>query len=152
MALRDIRTKGDPVLAKICRKVEKFDDRLKVLVEDMIETMYDADGVGLAAPQIGILRSVAVVDIYDDNGPWVLINPVIVEADGEQFGQEGCLSIPGYVGNVMRPNHIIVEAQDVEGKKIRIEAEEFFARAICHELDHLKGVLFDEKAVDLEEV
>lgn len=152
MAIREIRTKGDPILGKVCRKVEKFDDRLKVLVEDMIETMYAADGVGLAAPQIGVLRSVAVVDIYDDNGPWVLINPVIIEADGEQFGQEGCLSIPGMVGNVMRPNHVVIESQDLAGKKVTIEADEFFARAICHELDHLKGVLFDEKAVDLEEV
>lgn len=151
MAIREIRTKGDPVLGKVCRKVEKFDERLKILVEDMIDTMYEADGVGLAAPQIGILRQVVVIDAYDDQGARIFINPTIVEQDGEQFGQEGCLSIPGVVGNVMRPNHVVVEAQDVEGKAFKLEAEEFLARVLCHEIDHINGLLFDDKAVDLEE-
>jgi len=151
MAIREIRKRGDSVLTKVARPVEKFDARLKMLVEDMIDTMYDADGVGLAAPQVGILKRVIVVDVYDDAGARVLINPEIIEQDGEQFGEEGCLSVPGVAGNVTRPNHVVVKAQDENGEEVIVEGTELLARALCHEIDHLNGVLFTQKATDIEE-
>ena len=140
MALRKIVKIGDN---KICKPVEKFDRRLKILLEDMADTMYDANGVGLAAPQVGILRRAVVIDVGD--GLVELVNPVIVESDGQQSGPEGCLSIPGRSGVVTRPNHVKVQAQDADGTAIELEAEEFFARAVCHELDHLDGVLYVDK-------
>ena len=143
MALRTIRTEGDSVLEKVCRPVEKIDKRTKDLVGDMLETMYAAPGVGLAAPQVGILRRAVVIDVGD--GLVELVNPVIVESDGQQSGPEGCLSIPGRSGVVTRPNHVKVQAQDADGNAIELEAEEFFARAVCHELDHLDGVLYVDK-------
>ena len=143
MALRKIVKIGDNKLRKICKPVEKFDRRLKILLEDMADTMYDANGVGLAAPQVGILRRAVVIDVGD--GLVELVNPVIVESDGQQSGPEGCLSIPGRSGVVPRPNHVKVQAQDADGNAIELEAEEFFARAVCHELDHLDGVLYVDK-------
>ena len=140
MALRTIRVEGDPVLAKKCRKVEAMTPRLRQLVEDMLDTMYDANGVGLAAPQVGILRQVVVIDVGE--GPIVLVNPVMTFQEGEQTGDEGCLSVPGMAGQVTRPNHVIVEALDEDMKPVRVEGEELLARALCHELDHLNGVMY----------
>ena len=143
MGMRKILTDKEPALHKVCKPVEKFDRRLKILLEDMADTMYDANGVGLAAPQVGILRRAVVIDVGD--GLVELVNPVIVESDGQQSGPEGCLSIPGRSGVVTRPNHVKVQAQDADGNAIELEAEEFFARAVCHELDHLDGVLYVDK-------
>ncbi|MBR2766047.1 MAG: peptide deformylase [Blautia sp.] len=140
MALRTIRLEGDPVLEKKCRKVETMTPRLRQLVEDMLETMYDANGVGLAAPQVGILRQIVVIDVGE--GPIVLVNPVMTMQEGEQTGDEGCLSVPGLAGQVTRPNHVIVEAFDENMKPVRVEGEELLARALCHELDHLNGVMY----------
>ena len=140
MALRQIRTLGDPVLEKNCREVKEMTPRLKELVEDMLETMYDAEGVGLAAPQVGILRRIVVIDVGE--GPYVMVNPVILEQDGEQTGSEGCLSVPGKAGNVTRPNHVKVRACDVNMQEYELEGTELLARAICHELDHLDGVMY----------
>lgn len=150
MALRTIRFKEDPILRKEARRVDGFNDRIKELVEDMIETMYDAEGVGLAAPQVGVLRRVIVVDIGD--GPIVLINPVIISQDGQQIGPEGCLSVPGVNEKVMRPLNVIVKYQDIEGKERSIKGNEFLARALCHEIDHLNGILFIDKIVKREKV
>ena len=143
MALRQIRVYGDDILTKKCREVKEMTPRLKELVEDMLETMYDAEGVGLAAPQVGVLRRIVVIDIGD--GPIVLVNPVLVEQDGEQEDMEGCLSVPGKVGKVLRPNHVAVEGFDADMNPVRIEGEELLARALCHELDHLEGVMYTEK-------
>ncbi len=145
MALRKIREIGDDVLTKVCKDVKEVTPRIKTLIEDMFETMYDADGVGLAAPQVGILKRLVVIDV-DDN-PIVLINPKIVATDGEQTGQEGCLSVPGKCGDVTRPNYVKVLAFNEEMEQIEIEGTELLARAICHELDHLEGHLFTEKVV-----
>ena len=144
MALRTIRTEGDPVLNKICRPVEKMDRRTKDLVSDMLETMYEANGVGLAAPQVGILKRIVVIDTTGED-PHILINPRIVEASGEQTGQEGCLSLPGKSGIVTRPNYVKAVALDVNMKPIELEGTELLARAICHELDHLDGHMYVEK-------
>ena len=142
MALRTIRTEGDSVLEKICRPVEKIDKRTKDLVGDMLETMYDACGVGLAAPQVGILKRIVVIDIGD--GPIILINPVILEKSGEQTGDEGCLSLPGKAGTVTRPNYVKAHAFDENMEEYEIEGTELMARAICHELDHLDGHMYTE--------
>ena len=143
MALRKIICIEDELLRKKSRPVEKFDEKLHKLLDDMAETMYNANGVGLAAPQVGILRRAVVIDVGD--GLVELVNPVIVESDGQQSGPEGCLSIPGRSGVVTRPNHVKVQAQNADGNAIELEAEEFFARAVCHELDHLDGVLYVDK-------
>ena len=140
MALRTIRTEGDPILRKICRPVTQVDDRTKELIGDMLDTMYDADGVGLAAPQVGILKRIVVIDIGE--GPIVLINPEILETSGEQTGDEGCLSVPGMAGQVTRPNYVKVKAYDENMNEYEIEGEELMARAICHELAHLDGDLY----------
>jgi peptide deformylase len=147
MALRVIRTDDDPVLRKQSRVVEKFDDKLKVLVDDMIDTMYHADGVGLAAPQIGILKRVVVIDVYDDMGVRILINPEIIDSKGEQFEVEGCLSLPGVSGRVKRPEWVKVKYQDLQGNWKETEGDELLGRAFCHEIDHLNGVLFTDMAV-----
>lgn len=143
MALRNIVNKSEDVLHKNCRPVEKFDEKLGILLDDMAETMYKAKGVGLAAPQVGILRRAVVIDVGD--GLVELINPVIVKKSGKQRGIEGCLSCPDQWGYVVRPMNVTVKAQDRTGKEIEINAKEFFARAVCHELDHLDGHLFIEK-------
>lgn len=150
MALRKIRTEGDDILRKKSREVKEVTKRVKELVEDMIETMYDNNGVGLAAPQVGMLKRIFVVDIGE--GPLTFINPVIKEESGEQFGVEGCLSVPGKQGDVLRPYRITIEAMNVEGATFELEAEEFLARALCHEYDHLEGVLYIDKAENLEEL
>jgi peptide deformylase len=152
MALREIRLDSDPILRKRSREVKEITDRIKVLVEDMIETMYHADGVGLAAPQIGILKRVIVVDLYDDTGVKVLINPEIVEERGNYLDTEGCLSIPGETGYVERPEYLKVKGLDVDGNEIIIEGEGLLSRALCHEIDHLNGVLFTDKLVEVEEI
>ncbi|MDB2092161.1 peptide deformylase [Clostridium paraputrificum] len=142
MAIRNIRTKGDEVLRKKCRNVDAINERTLTLIEDMIDTMYDADGVGLAAPQVGILKRIFVIDVYDDYGPRVFINPEILEVGGSQIGEEGCLSVPGVSEDVERPNYVKVKALNEKGEEFILEAEELLARAICHENDHLNGVLF----------
>lgn len=148
MALRTIITEGDPVLAKICRPVEKFDDRLHTLLDDMKETLAVSNGVGLAAPQIGILRRVALVMDADEN-VIELINPTIIKEEGEQTGLEGCLSVPGKYGVVTRPMYVTVRAQDRNGNTFEVSGEELTARCFCHELEHLDGHLFVERAEEL---
>lgn len=140
MALRNIVKEGDDILNKKCRPVQKFDKKLAILLEDMAETMRNANGVGLAAPQVGILRRVVVIDIGE--GLIELVNPKIIAFSGEQEGSEGCLSFPGQWGIVKRPNYVKVKAQDRNGEKFTIEGKELLARAFCHELDHLDGVVF----------
>ena len=145
MALRKIVTVGDPVLNKVCRPVTKFDDRLAMLIDDMIETMHEANGVGLAGPQVGVLRRVVVVDTGDED--LELVNPEIVETGKEmQTSLEGCLSVPGKYGIVTRPNYVVVRAQDRNGDWYEYEGEELIARAFCHELAHLDGQLYTEVA------
>ncbi len=141
--IREIVKEGDDVLRKVCRPVEKFDEKLHLLLDDMYETMLSADGVGLAAPQIGILRRIAVVDIGE--GKIELINPEIIKTSGEQTGDEGCLSSPGVFGKVTRPMNVTVKAQDRFGKEFEVSGKELLARAFCHEIDHLDGVLFVDK-------
>jgi len=150
MALRTIRTYKEEVLRKKSRKVDVVNNRIKILIKDMLDTMYDADGVGLAAPQIGILKRVIVVDIEDGNGPLALINPEILESEGTTIDEEGCLSIPGEIGNVERPQKIRVKALNPEGEEVEIKAEDLLARALCHEIDHLNGILFTDKVIESE--
>lgn len=141
--IRKIVKLGDEVLRKQSKPMQKFDLRLWLLLRDMAETMYKAEGVGLAAPQVGILRRVVVIDIGE--GLVELINPEIIAMEGEQVGQEGCLSVPGRRGVVIRPNKVTVRAQDRNGKHFELTGEGFMARAICHELDHLDGVIYVDK-------
>ena len=140
MALRTVREIGDPVLEKKCREVTELTPRLKDLIDDMFETMYESRGVGLAAPQVGILRRIVVIDIGDD--PIVMINPRIVSTEGEQTDDEGCLSVPGKAGKVTRPMKVTAEALDRDMKPFTLEAEGLLARAVCHETDHLDGILY----------
>ena len=147
MAIRNIREDGDDVLRKVCKPVTKMTERLSQLIDDMFDTMYEANGVGLAAPQVGVLRRIVVIDVMDDN-PLVLVNPEIVEQDGEQIGPEGCLSLPGLQGDVARPEHVICKALDRDMNEITVEGEGLLARAICHELDHLDGILYKDLAID----
>ncbi len=142
MAIRNIRKQGDPILNRPCREVKEMTPRLKELAQDMIETMYEANGVGLAAPQVGILRRIAVIDVGD--GPFVFVNPKIVWSEGEQAGDEGCLSVPGLCGLVRRPMRVRTEAYDIDMQPFTIEGEGLFARAMCHEFDHLDGHLYVE--------
>lgn len=148
MALRTIITEGDPVLNKVCRPVEKFDDRLHVLIDDMRETLAVSNGVGLAAPQVGILRRVVLVMDAEEN-VIELVNPSIISREGEQDGLEGCLSVPGKYGFVTRPMKVTVRAQDRDGAFFEVSGEELTARCFCHELDHLDGHLFVERADEL---
>lgn len=149
MGLRKIREEGDEVLRKKCKEVTEINDRIRELLDDLTETMRDAEGVGLAAPQVGILRRVEVVEV--DGQLYELINPVIVEKDGDQFEYEACLSCPGKQGRVHRPAHVKIEALDRNGNKVSYEGEDLLARAFCHETDHLDGVLFVDKAEEVEE-
>ena len=144
MALRNIREFGDPVLNKVCLPVKEMTDRNKELINDMFETMYDANGVGLAAPQVGVLKRIFVIDTTGED-PLVFINPEITEASGSQTGYEGCLSLPGKTGTVTRPEKVKAKAFDIDMKPFEIEAEGLLARAICHEYDHLEGHLYTEK-------
>ncbi len=146
MALRDIVKEGDKILTKTCRPVVKFDAKLAVLLDDMAETLKIADGVGLAAPQVGILRRVCIVDIGDDEGLIELVNPQIIDESGKQSGAEGCLSFPNQYGVVERPMFVTVKAQDRNGNEFTIKGEGLKARAFCHEIDHLNGVVFKERA------
>lgn len=146
MALRTIRVLGDEILTKACREVKEVTPRIQTLIEDMLETMYNADGVGLAAPQVGVLKQIAVVDVSQEGDqPIILINPEIVELSGEQTGQEGCLSVPGKVGMVTRANYTKVKAFNEKMEEIEVEGEELLARALQHEIDHLSGVMYVSK-------
>ena len=145
MAIREIREKGDEILYKKCKAVVKFDEKLHILLDDMYETMQSRDGVGLAAPQVGILKRAVVIDVGD--GKIELINPEIVEESGEQTGSEGCLSVPGVFGEGTRPNVVTVKAQDRDGKWFKITGKELLARAFCHEIEHLDGKLFLDRVI-----
>ncbi|MDO4622089.1 MAG: peptide deformylase [Eubacteriales bacterium] len=145
MALREIRIDGDEVLGKVCKPVKLMTPRTRTLIMDMLETMYDAYGVGLAAPQVGILKRIAVIDVTGED-PYVFINPEIIEREGEQTGDEGCLSIPGMVGVVTRPMKVKVRALDINMEPFELEAEGLLARACCHEFDHLDGILYSAHA------
>lgn len=147
MAIRNIRYDNDEVLRKRSREIEEIDNKIRELAIDMVETMYKYDGVGLAAPQVGILKRIIVIDPGD--GPKVLINPVITKSSGTQTCEEGCLSFPNTFGNVDRPANLTVEAYDIDGKKIKIKAKELEAVILSHEIDHLDGILFIDKAYDM---
>lgn len=144
MAIRNIREIGDPVLNKSCKTVTEITDRTRQLIDDMFETMYEADGVGLAAPQVGILKRIVVVDVTGED-PILLINPVIMETSGEQKGNEGCLSVPGKTGLVTRPSYVKVKAYNENMEPFEIEGTDLLARAFCHEIEHLDGHLYVEK-------
>ena len=151
MAIRKIRKEGDEILRVKCKTVREINDGIRRLIEDMFETMYATDGVGLAAPQIGIVRQIVVID--DRNGGiFTLINPKITKEEGEQESCEGCLSLPGYRGTVKRPQKVTVEALDADGNAITIEAEDFLAVIMCHEIDHLSGILYKDKAIVYEKI
>lgn len=149
MAIREIRKKDDEILHKVCKSVNAFDKRLWILLDDMYDTMKAKDGVGLAAPQVGILKRVVVIDIGE--GKIELINPEIISSSGSQTGTEGCLSVPNVWGQVERPNKVKVKAQDRNGNFFEIEGEELLARALCHEVEHLDGKLFLERVIKFEE-
>ena len=142
MALREIRTVGDPVLTKVCREIKEVTPRIEELIDDMFDTMYEANGVGLAGPQVGILKRIAVVDCGDR--PYVLINPEIIETSGEQIGDEGCLSLPGKAGQVTRPDFVKVKAYDENMEEYIAQGEGLLARAFCHEIEHLDGHMYTE--------
>ena len=143
MALLTIREIGDPILEKNCKEVKEMTPRLRTLIDDMLETMYASNGVGLAAPQVGILKRIAVIDVSEEgNDPHVFINPRILEATGEQDGYEGCLSVPGKSGRVLRPAYVRATALDRDMQPFEIEGTELFARCMCHEFDHLDGKLY----------
>lgn len=145
MAIRQIVKEGDSVLTKKCREVVKFDERLAILIDDMIETLHLANGVGLAAPQVGVLRRVVIVDVGE--GPIELVNPKIIAYSGEQESLEGCLSCPGEWGITRRPDYVKVKAQDRNGNEFTVEGKELLAKAFCHELDHLEGIIYKQKAI-----
>lgn len=146
MAIRKIRELGDEVLTKKCKEVTKMSIRTRILINDMLDTMYEEGGVGLAAPQVGILKRIVVIDIGE--GPIVLVNPEITEQSGEQTGEEGCLSVPGKAGTVTRPNYVKARGLDENMEEIEVEGEELLARAICHEIDHLEGKMYVELVED----
>ena len=143
MAIRQIREMGDEVLTKVSKEVKAVSPRTLLLIEDMLDTMYETGGVGLAAPQVGILKRIVVIDVGE--GPIILINPEIIETAGEQTGDEGCLSVPGKAGQVTRPNYVKVKALDENMEEVIYEGEELLARAFCHEIEHLDGHLYVEK-------
>ena len=148
MALRNIRTVGDEILAKRAREVKENTEKIQELIDDMLETMYDSDGVGLAAPQVGVLKRIFVIDCSEErNQPFVFINPEIIETSGEQTGTEGCLSVPGKAGIVTRPSHVKVKALNRNFEEYIVEGDELFARALIHENEHLDGHLYTEKVI-----
>lgn len=152
MALRKIRLEEDPILRKKSREVDKIDERIKILLDDMVDTMNNVNGIGLAGPQVGILRRVIIIDIGD--GPIKLINPEFIDSEGEQIEVEGCLSIPDVAGTVKRPNWVKVKYLDIDGEEQVMEGEGLMARVLCHEIDHLEGILYTDKVieyVDLED-
>lgn len=145
MAIRNLRYGDDEILKKRSREIEVIDEKIKELAEDMMDTMHKYDGVGLAGPQVGILKRIIVIDLYEEGTQYVLINPVIKKTKGEQIVDEGCLSFPNQFGKVKRPKSVVVEALDVNGKKVRIDAKDLLAQALCHEIDHLNGEVFVDK-------
>lgn len=148
MAIRIIREEGDEILKKKSREVEQIDDKIKELVKDMLETMHKLNGVGLAAVQVGILKQVVVIDIYEEGvPPFVLINPKIIKTKGEQTVEEGCLSFPNKFAKIVRPKEVTVEALNLDGKKIKLEGKDLLAQALCHEIDHLNGEVFIDKII-----
>ena len=147
MAVRIVREEGDEILRKKSREVEQVDDRIRDLLDDMVDTMHKYNVVGLSAVQVGILKRLVVIDLYDDKGPIKLVNPVILKTKGEQEVEEGCLSFPNKYAKMIRPAEVVAEALDENGKKIKIKAKGLLAQAICHELDHLDGVLFIDKMI-----
>lgn len=147
MAIRKIREEGDEILKKKSREVEEINEKIQELIDDMLETMYKANGVGLAAVQVGVLKQVIVIDIDDGNGPLVLINPKIIKEKGLQEVEEGCLSFPNKFAKVERPAEIVIEAIDREGYTIKVKAKELLAQAISHEIDHLNGIVFMDKII-----
>ncbi len=148
MAIRNIREVGDKVLNKVAKEIKEVDKKLLILIEDMLDTMYDANGVGLAAPQVGILKRLVVIDVSEEgNEPIILINPVIIEQSGEQIGDEGCLSIPGKVGTVCRPDYVKVKAFNEKMEEYTMEGTGLLARAFCHEIDHLDGKLYVDQTI-----
>lgn len=149
MALREIVTFGEDILRKKCRTVTNFDEKLATLLDDMRETLSAADGAGLAAPQVGLLKRVIVVDAHDNHGTIELVNPEIVSQSGSQLGDEGCLSAPGEWYRVERPQKVTVKAQDRCGKEFTINAKDLLARALCHEIDHLDGILFTDRVTPI---
>ena len=156
MAIRNIRVIGDEILTKKAKEVKEMTDKTRELVQDMLDTMYEADGVGLAAPQVGILKRIAVIDISpEQDSPIILINPVITHTEGEQRGSEGCLSVPGIAGIVTRPNIVRAKGYDLDMNEFEIEGEELLARALIHEIEHLDGQLYVDKVegqlVDVDE-
>ena len=147
MAIRKLRYEGDEILKKKSREVEQIDDRMQELIDDMIETMHKYNGVGLAAVQVGILKRLLVIDLYDDTGVIVMINPIIIKEKGEQEVDEGCLSFPNKFAKVIRPKEVVAEYTNREGKRMKIKAKDLLAQAICHEVDHLNGEVFVDKIV-----
>jgi len=147
MAIRNLRLDGDEILKKKSREIEVIDEKMQTLIDDMIETMHKYNGVGLAAVQVGVLKRVIVIDLYDDNGPIILINPIIIKTKGEQEVDEGCLSFPNQFAKVIRPAEVVAEYTDRNGKRMRIKAKELLAQAISHEIDHLNGEVFMDKII-----
>lgn len=145
MAIRNLRYDGDEILGKISREITVIDDKIKELAKDMIDTMHKFDGVGLAAVQVGILKRIIVIDLYEEGTQFVLINPIIIKEKGEQLCDEGCLSYPNQFGKVRRPKEITVEALDLDGKKVRVKGKDLLAQALSHEIDHLNGKVFVDK-------
>lgn len=145
MAIRNLRYEGDEILKKRSREIEIIDDKIKELAKDMMETMHKWDGLGLAGPQVGVLKRIIVIDLYEEGMQFTLINPVIVKEKGMQEVDEGCLSFPNKFGKVDRPKEVTVEALDIDGKKVKLKARDLLAQALCHEIDHLNGTLFTEK-------
>ena len=145
MAIRNLRFENDEILRKRSREIEVIDDRIRQLAEDMIDTMHEYDGVGLAAPQVGILKRIIVIDLYEKDTQYVIINPEIISEKGEQCVDEGCLSFPNQFGKVKRPKEVVVTGLDINGKKIKIKAKDLLAQALSHEIDHLNGIVFTTK-------
>lgn len=146
MAIRNLRYEDDEILRKKSREIEVIDDKIRQLAEDMMETMHKWDGVGLAGPQVGVLKRIIVIDLYDeDKTQYTLINPIIIKEKGTQEVDEGCLSFPNQYGKVTRPKEVVVEALDINGKKVKIKAKDLLAQALCHEIDHLNGIVFTAK-------
>ena len=142
MAIRNLRYEGDEILEKVSREVEEVNDKIRELLDDMMDTMHKFNGVGLAAPQVGVLKRVIVIDLYDEGGQFKLVNPVIIKQKGDQECEEGCLSFPNKFGKVHRTKEVVVEALNKKKKKVRIKAKDLLAQALCHEIDHLNGKLF----------
>ena len=145
MAIRNLRYENDEILSKRSREIEVIDDKIKELAQDMIDTMHKWDGVGLAGPQVGVLKRIIVIDLYEEGTQFVLINPVLVSQKGEQEVDEGCLSFPNKFGKVVRPKEVVVEALDLDGCKVTLKAQDLLAQALCHEIDHLNGEVFMDK-------